>query len=103
MDTVVQSPAILDLGERLIVAGRSRRPDPSGARPHISRTALWELTAGTELAELLVLPSGGDTAYPGLAARDDGTVVVSYYSQHETAQNAPVGGGAAVYLACVRV
>jgi hypothetical protein len=59
------------------------------------RTVLCRLdaAAGT-LTELLTLPSGGDTSYPGLAWHD-GVVWVSYYSSHE--------GKTAVYLARVKV
>ncbi len=58
------------------------------------RTALFSLdaNAGT-LKELIGLPSGGDTSYPGLAL-DGGTLFVSYYSSHE--------GKTSIYLAKVR-
>jgi hypothetical protein len=42
----------------------------------------------------LVLPSGGDTSYPGFAF-DDGLLWTMYYSSHE--------GKTAIYLAKVRV
>ena len=37
-----------------------------------------------------MLPSAGDTSYPGLVRKDD-TLLVSYYSSHE--------GSTAIYLA----
>ncbi|MDG9678819.1 hypothetical protein [Micromonospora sp. DH14] len=43
-----------------------------------------------ELTELIALPSGGDTSYPGLVWHDD-LLWVSYYSSHE--------GRTCVYLA----
>jgi hypothetical protein len=49
--------------------------------------------AGT-FRELLALPSGGDTSYPGLVWHD-GLLWVSYYSSHE--------GKARIYLAKVRL
>ncbi|MBN1590053.1 MAG: exo-alpha-sialidase [Pirellulales bacterium] len=60
-----------------------------------TRTSLcWlDLEAG-QLTELLRLPSGGDTSYPGLIWHD-GLLWVSYYSSHE--------GRASIYLAKVRV
>ncbi len=51
-------------------------------------TRLWEIRGGAA-RELLTLPSGGDTAYPGLmgdrGAPPDGTptLLLSWYSQHE--------------------
>ncbi|MEK8105428.1 hypothetical protein NKG94_10170 [Micromonospora sp. M12] len=37
------------------------------------------------LTELVALPSGGDTSYPGLVWHDD-LLWVSYYSSHEGGQ-----------------
>lgn len=46
-------------------------------------TALWEVDVEKrQLKELLLLPSGGDCAYPGLEWHDD-RLWVSYYSHHE--------------------
>ncbi len=48
-----------------------------------TRTALCTLDlASATLSEQLVLPSGGDTSYPGVVAVDGGWLV-SYYSAHE--------------------
>ena len=49
--------------------------------------------AGT-LTEALVLPSGGDTSYPGMVLHD-GVLWVSYYSSHE--------GKTSIYLAKVAI
>ena len=38
--------------------------------------------AAGKLRELVTLPSGGDTSYPGLVLRGD-NLYVSYYSSHE--------------------
>jgi hypothetical protein len=70
------APALARVGERLVLAGRDR----DGAGGYVTR--LWTL-AGDVTEPLLDLPSGGDTSYPGLLARDDGTLLVSWYSQHE--------------------
>ena len=58
-----------------------------------ARTAicLIEPEYGT-LTEVLALPSGGDTSYPGLVWHD-GLLWVSYYSSHE--------GKTSIYLAKV--
>jgi hypothetical protein len=67
-----------------------RRKTPAG-----SRTVLWQVDVHTgRLMELVVLPSGGDTSYPGLCYRD-GRLWISYYSSHE--------GKAKIYLAQVRL
>lgn len=72
---------------RVIVSGRKL---DQGAK-----TAIWELDPQTaKLKELAVLPSGGDTSYPGLVY-DDGILWVSYYSSHEGKSN--------IYLAQVKL
>src|SRR5262249_17978335 len=59
-----------------------------------ARTAVCSLDPETgKLAELLTLPSGGDTSYAGLAWHDD-LLWISYYSSHE--------GKTSIYLARVR-
>lgn len=73
---------------RYLVAGRSRTS--SGAK-----TMIWELDPDkAKLHPLTVLPSGGDTSYPGLVEHD-GKLWVSYYSSHEGKTN--------IYLAEVRL
>jgi hypothetical protein len=59
------------------------------------RTSLCsvDLESG-RLQEMLALPSGGDTSYPGLVWRD-GLLWVSYYSSHE--------GKTSIYLAKVEI
>lgn len=52
-----------------------------------------DVKAGT-MAELLRLPSGGDTSYPGLVWHD-GLLWISYYSSHE--------GKTSIYLAKVKL
>ncbi len=60
-----------------------------------TRTALcWVDPDKATLTEFRVLPSGGDTGYPGLAFHD-GLLWVSYYSSHE--------GKAAIYIATVKL
>ena len=67
--------------DRCFVAGR-------GAAEKSSVTRVWELTGDT-VRELITLPSGGDTAYPGLVVDpetvngDYPALFVSWYSQHE--------------------
>ncbi|MFF5174568.1 exo-alpha-sialidase [Micromonospora sp. NPDC000089] len=77
-----------DLGVRVGGPALRRLPDGrliAGVRLHDGgvRTAVCELDPeeGT-LTELVTLPSGGDTSYPGLAWHD-GLLWVSYYSSHE--------------------
>ena len=59
------------------------------------RTSLsWLDPEAGKLVELLALPSGGDTSYPGLVWHDD-LLWMSYYSSHE--------GKAAIYLAKIKI
>ncbi len=59
------------------------------------RTSICEIDADTgQIKELLALPSGGDTSYPGLVMHD-GLLWVSYYSSHENQTR--------IYLARVRL
>ena len=62
-----------------------------------ARTELWWLDPKSHtFDELLTLPSGGDTSYPGFVVdKKNNRVWVSYYSSHE--------GKAAIYLAILRL
>jgi len=89
-----------DLGVRVGGPNLIRLPDGrfvAGVRLHGDkvRTGLCWLDpeAGT-LTELLTLPSGGDSSYPGLVFHED-LLWVSYYSSHE--------GKASIYLAKVKL
>jgi hypothetical protein len=79
---------LLRLGSGKIIAAGSL-DDGTG------HTALYWLDpeAGT-LKQFLMLPSGGDTGYPGLVFHD-GVLWVSYHSSHE--------GRARIYLARVKL
>ena len=84
----IGGPQMIELADgRLIAAGRSY---DGGAK-----TRIWQVDAGAgRLTELITLPSGGDTSYPGLVYHD-GLLWVSYYSSHE--------GKTSIYLAKVRL
>ncbi len=47
-----------------------------------ARTIIGRVSADGSVQELVELPSGGDTSYPGLVVHD-GRLFVSYYSSHE--------------------
>ncbi|MEX1039114.1 MAG: exo-alpha-sialidase [Pirellulaceae bacterium] len=84
----IGGPQLLQLpsGE-FIVSGRDY---PKGAK-----TKVWSLDlTKPALQELVTLPSGGDTSYPGLVFHDD-KLWVSYYSSHE--------GKTSIYLAQVQL
>ena len=59
------------------------RKAPSFAR---HRTKIWELKENT-LKEALEFPSKGDNSYVGTVVNADGSLLVSYYSQHECGGN----------------
>ena len=71
----------------LIVSGRQLNPSPTGAKTFIGRMD------ATSITPQLILPSGGDTSYPGLVWHKN-QVWVSYYSSHE--------GKTGIYLAKVK-
>lgn len=89
LSVLVHSPALVETAGRIFLAGRGKT-----AAGYV--TQLWELQTGDAagLVELATLPSGGDTAYPGLAAApapsgDDPALFVTWYSQHENPPNEP--------------
>ena len=71
----------------------------AGSRGYGNKTStqLWGLDLKTAtFQDILTLPSGGDTSYPGLVVDEpQNRVLVSYYSSHE--------GKAAIYLATLRL
>jgi hypothetical protein len=84
----IGGPQILALPDgRYVAAARLHEPK--------SHTALawFDPEAGT-LKPFLLLPSSGDTSYPGLVWHD-GKLWVSYYSSHE--------GKTSIYLAKVKL
>ncbi len=89
-----------DLGVRIGGPNMIRLPDGrwlAAVRLYdgLVRTSLcWVDTRAGRLEEFLVLPSGGDTSYAGLALYG-GLLWISYYSSHE--------GKSSIYLAKVRV
>lgn len=88
IDKRVGGPELIELPGGAILAA-SRLYDP------VQRTSLsWiDLETG-RMTELLTLPSGGDTSYPGMVWHND-ELWVSYYSSHEEKTS--------IYLARVRV
>ncbi|MBN1908235.1 MAG: exo-alpha-sialidase [Pirellulales bacterium] len=88
LDKRLGGPELIELPDGTVLAGT--RLYPGG-----TRTSICELDPEKgKLTELLRLPSGGDTSYPGFVWHD-GLLWVSYYSSHE--------GKSCIYLAKVRV
>ena len=79
LDALVHSPVMAQWNDRRFIAGRDKHEGKTV-------TKLWELD-GDRLAELMVLPSGGDTSYAGLIVDPDAdtngapALYVSWYSQ----------------------
>lgn len=73
-------------GDELIAAGRCLSTTPYG---WFAKTALWRMTPSS-LEPLTILPTFGDTSYPGLVYEEP-FLWMSYYSSHE--------GKSCVYLA----
>ncbi|MBL4885007.1 MAG: exo-alpha-sialidase [Planctomycetaceae bacterium] len=84
----VGGPQMIKLPDgRFVVAGRDLR---GGAK-----TKLWWLDPNkAELKEIIALPSGGDTSYPGMVYHNN-ELWVSYYSSHE--------GKTSIYMARVKL
>lgn len=86
---IIQGPDFIRLTDgRMIYGGRDFVDGKAN-------TTIGILTAAGQAMPMLVLPSGGDCSYPGLAEGPDGQVWVSYYSSHE--------GKAAIYLARLKL
>lgn len=102
LSEMVHAPKLAFWKDRVFVAGRGKKDGQSV-------TKLWELD-GTDLRELLVLPSGGDTSYPGLLVIPESLeeaaprLYISWYSQQDvvTGENEP-DGGAGVYVGEITV
>ena len=103
----IHAPVMLETEIGWICSGRSRPRDlPPGTVPPDSgsHTSIWRIpeTGGAE--HVLTVPSAGDCSYCGFANAPDGTVLMSYYSQHD---RLPLDGGmptpADVYVAHIKV
>ena len=102
--STVHPSAILQTSQGWLLAGREVIPGTllrTGRRgPGTAATCLYALEGHT-LRKLLTLPSARDCGYAGLCAGpEEGTVLISWYSQHEVPDGLP---GAAVYVATVEI
>ncbi len=89
---VIPSPFLVEVGGAEYVIGRQHVRGPGGpddpgdpaVRDHIvdRRTSIWRVESGG-IVHVLDLPSGGDTSYAGVVQQEDGSLLISYYSQHE--------------------
>ena len=86
---IIHGPDFIRLSDgRMLYAGR----DFVNGK---ANTTVGFLTATGHAMPMLVLPSGGDCSYPGLAEGPDGELFVSYYSSHE--------GKTSIYLARLKM
>ena len=76
LDRAVGGPLLARWGDRYLVGGRKTL---ERGRP--VTTLYW--LVNDELVELLELPSGGDTSYPGFVELTPDRGLLSYYSSHE--------------------
>ncbi|MBN1343350.1 MAG: hypothetical protein JXQ73_11755 [Phycisphaerae bacterium] len=101
---LIHSPAIANWKERFFISGRGRAKDKGYV------TKIWELV-DDKAVELITLPSGGDTSYPGLLvdptslkAGQPPALLVSWYSQHDKESEANhTNATASVYVGRVVV
>lgn len=84
----IGGPELIELPDgTILAAGRVYSP--------LQETAIWQIdTQRGRMNELIRLPSGGDTSYPGLVLYED-QLWMSYYSSHE--------GRTSIYLAKLSV
>ena len=85
LGVMIHAPVVLNVGDEWLCAGRSQVCDlPAGTcEPNSgSHTSVWSLRSD-RAEHVLTVPSAGDCSYCGLAHAPDGTVAMSYYSQHE--------------------
>ena len=85
LDRNVGGPLLAQWGDRVLVGGRKSMGDTAA-------TCLWWLY-GDALHEAAVLPSAGDSSYPGFIDLNDERGLLSYYSSHE--------GSTAIYTAAL--
>lgn len=78
MEIRLGGPDFISLGKGVLIAGSRSHYIPSSPK-----TALFTGNEEGKFQEVFVLPSGGDTSYPGLLVEGE-EVWVSYYSSHET-------------------
>jgi len=92
LNAPLHGPAIIEMGGKIYAAGRKhlKEAGPLGR----AQTALYVLE-DEELVEILTLPSGGDTSYPGFLPLAKNRLLMSYYSSHE--------GPTSIYLAELKV
>jgi hypothetical protein len=103
----IQAPQLLLIDGKCYLFGREiyssiETPVQSSA---LRRTKAWKIE-GDQAVEVLELPSKGDTSYVGTAMRPDGSLLLSYYSQHEIidpnpAVDDPNSKPTDVFIACV--
>ena len=100
------APVLMRHKGELYVAGRASRAQLP-AEHHFgefeSVTTLFRIV-DRNAQPVLTLPSGGDTSYCGMAEGPDDSLLISYYSQHETVGGWPEGSNvtpARIYLAAV--
>lgn len=86
---IIEAPHVVTVNNCKYLLGREK-PDSVGIKPgpHLCRSKIWRLE-GDQAHEVLELPSLGDTSYFGTVVCDDGTILASYYSQHERELDKP--------------
>ena len=96
----IPSPLFFETRENVYLAGRHISPNPEQLGKVIARTGIWRFTE-EKIEHVLNLPSGGDNSYCGSWVQKDGTVLLSYYSQHEVKRSGFKAYPSHIYLACL--
>ena len=107
-DTVLEGAAVAEIGERIVAMGRCSEFEgqESIARWYDAsrRTGIFFYANGGFRRQAL-LPSGGDTGYPGILPLEDHRALVVWYSEHERMQDADYQYKrcASIYLATIAI
>lgn len=104
VDKIIPAPKLIEVGGQEYIIGRQHLPDPDNPGSCIDRrTSVWRLN-DHKIEHVLDLPSSGDTSYVGVLIREDSSLLLSYYSQHEIKYSAEHWTCPAnIYLAQIRL
>ena len=107
-DTVLEGAAVAEIGERIVAMGRCSEFEGQESITRwydaSRRTGIFFYENGVFKRQAL-LPSGGDTGYPGVLPLEDNRALVIWYSEHERMQDADCQYKrcASIYLAAIAI
>jgi hypothetical protein len=90
--TIIQCPVSFMYHDKVYLLGRERpdyleTADTENPSFKDHRLKLYQFTNSNQLETILEFPSMGDCGYPGVIIEPDGSILISYYSQHEAVKD----------------